>query len=352
MPETSPVVAAADLLSEVLAALRVDHSNLCVFELGEPWGLAADDLPVPFSWTVLEGTVWISSRRIDPVALQAGDTFLLPRGTQGEGLITASSLEVPLQPMQRLWREADLHGFELQALTGRRQTVRWGGPGRRTRILLTTFTFSDHDVSPLIAALPDLMYVRASDPCSGFIGDILRLALDGESDVRPGVPAFFTQVVQALLALIIRHHALSNDHRATGWLAGLGDPHLARALTCIHREPTRDWTVTALAQAAQLSRSLFAERFVERVGQTPKRYLREWRLHLAREALASGPIGVATLAHRLGYRSEAAFRTAFRQATGQSPRAFRERAAAHGLPRVAEGLAESLGLRERLKAQR
>lgn len=158
--------------------------------------------------------------------------------------------------------------------------------------------------------------------------------------------------MQALLALIIRQHALSNDSSASGWLAGLGDPHIARALTCIHRQPDRDWTVTALSQAAELSRSLFAKRFLERVGQTPKRYLRDWRLHLAGEALASGHVTVAALTQKLGYRSEAAFRTAFRHATGQSPREFRRRAAAECLPIVAGGLLACIGLYDRLEQQR
>lgn len=340
----------SDLLSDVLAALRIDHSNLCLFDLGEPWGFETDHLPVAASWTVLEGTVWVLSRDIAPVAFYAGDTFLLPRGTKDDHFVTASSPDIAPQRIERLWREAELQGFELGALTGRRQAVRWGRAGRRTRFALCTFTFSGRDVSPLIAALPDMMSVRAADACSGFIGDILKLALGGDNEVRPGLAAFVNQTVQALLALIIRQHALSNDGGACGWLAGLGDPHIARALTCIHRQPDREWSVTSLAQVAQLSRSLFATRFLERVGQTPIRYLRNWRVHLAREALTGSQTTVAALARKLGYQSEAAFRTAFRHATGQSPRDFRRHAAAKCFPLVAEGLVELFGMRDRLEA--
>lgn len=122
-----------DLLSEVVAALRVDHSNLCEFDFGEPWSIAEDDLPISTSWTVVEGTVWVSSRHIEPVAFHAGDTFLLLRGTRSDRIVTASSLDATPQPIDRLWQEAELQGFEIGALTGRRQRLHRRHPQARAR---------------------------------------------------------------------------------------------------------------------------------------------------------------------------------------------------------------------------
>lgn len=128
-----------------------------------------------------------------------------------------------------------------------------------------------------------------------------------------------TQTAKLLLFHVIRKYALSVDNSTVGWLAGLCDPPIARALSSIHREPALHWSVAALARAAGLSRSVFAERFVARVGQTPMQYLRAWRMHLAREALSSGRTTVTELARDLGYQSEAAFR-ATSAGTHPSPR--------------------------------
>lgn len=352
-PESSsPVTASAshsDLLSDVLAELRVEQSMLCLFDFGEPWGVVIDNIPLATSFTVLEGTLWVLSRGREPMAFHAGDTVLLPRGAAGAPFVLASSPDVTPQPNQVLWREAELEGFEIGAASSRRHRVRWGGAGRRTRLASLAFGFRDRGLSPLLAALPELMFVRASETAGEFVDLMLRLALEGEDDAQPGFAALATQLAQSLAVLVVRTYALSNDNRASGWLAGLGDIHISRALACIHREPDHDWTLVALAQVSGLSRSLFAERFLARVGQTPKRYLRAWRMHLARDALVGGGVGVTALAHRLGYQSEAAFRTAFRHATGQPPREFRCRAEAESVPKVAAGMEQVFGLYARLR---
>lgn len=347
---SSPIPGSAfhpDPLSDVLAELRVEQSLLSIFDFGAPWGVQIDHMPLAISWTVVEGTVWILSRGIEPIAFHAGDTFLLPRGIVGAPYVFASSPDVKPKRTQDLYREAELQGFGPGSSPGRRHYVRWGGRGDQTRVVSTAFGFRDRGLSPLIAALPELMFVRASETGGEFIDVMLRLALDGEDHAQPGFAALVAQLSQSLAVLVVRTYALSADNGASGWLAGLGDFHISRALACIHREPDHLWTVATLARIAGLSRSLFAERFLARVGQTPKRYLRAWRMHLARDALAGGNIGVTALAHRLGYQSEAAFRTAFRHATGEPPREFRCRAEA-GFPKVAEDVAQSLGILARL----
>lgn len=337
-----------DLLSDVLDALRVEESLFCMFEFGDPWGVELEHMPLAMTWTVIEGTVWLLSPDSEPIAFHPGDTFLLPRGIVEKPYVFASSPDIEPRCAQDLWREAELQGFELGSHSGRRHHVRWGGPGKPTRVISTAFGYGDRGMSPLVSVLPELLFARASEKRGALADVMFRLVLAGESDVQPGLAALVRQIAQTLSVLVVRTHALSSDNRASGWLAGLGDSHISRALASIHREPGHDWTLTALARSAGLSRSLFAERFLARVGQTPKRYLRSWRMHLAREALAGGNVGVAALAHKLGYQSEAAFRKAFQDATGRPPLQFRRRAVAESVPQVAKDTEQFFGLYARL----
>lgn len=317
-----------DILDDVLASLHVDSSALYVFDFHEPWGVEIGELPISLSWTVMEGTVWMRPPNGEPIELERGDTFLLPRGTGRKSYVLASSAEVTPTPGEELWRHTQLEGFEPGTRIARPMHMRWGGDGQLTRVVSAAFGFHDRQLGPLIAALPELLLVRAAETGAAFIDILLRFPLSPEAARRPGLSALVTQTAQLLLVHVIRTYALSISTGAVGWLAGLGDPRIARALSCIHGEPESAWTVASLAQAAGLSRSQFAERFAVRVGQTPMQYLRAWRMHLARDALASGDTAVTVLAQTLGYQSDAAFRAAFRRLTGQPPREFRRNAAA------------------------
>lgn len=337
-----------DLLSDVLDALRVEQALFCLFEFGDPWAVEIDYMPLAMTWTVTEGTVWLIPRDGEPIAFHAGDTILLPRGIVGQPYVFASSPDLEPSRIRDFWQEAELQGFELGSYSAHRHVVRWGGPGKATRVVSLAFGFADRMMSPLISALPEVLFARASETREPLIDVTLKMLLVNEYDVRPGWEALVRQISQTLSVIVIRTHALSSANRASGWLAGLGDLHISRALACMHREPGRNWTLSALARVAGLSRSLFAERFLARVGQTPKRYLRSWRMHLAREALAESSVGVAALAHRLGYHSEAAFRKAFQDATGRPPLQFRRHSAVETIQSVVQDVEQVFGLYARL----
>ena len=162
-----------------------------------------------------------------------------------------------------------------------------------------------------------------------FVEMLLRFPVSSGATQAPGFGAMATQTARLLLIHVVRTFALARDG-GQGWLYALSDAGLSRALACIHRQPAQDWSVAALAQAAGMSRSAFAKRFHDTLGQSPMRYLCDWRIHLAREALASGRSSITTVAHDVGYSSEAAFRAAFRRATGQQPRAYRRSASRAG----------------------
>jgi AraC-like DNA-binding protein len=109
----------------------------------------------------------------------------------------------------------------------------------------------------------------------------------------------------------------------TGWLAGLHDPFIGKALSLIHRSPARNWTIEELARDVGLSRSVLAERFADLVGLPPMHYLAKWRMQIASELLTGGSTNIATVAAETGYGSEAAFSRAFKKMVGVRPSAWR-----------------------------
>ena len=110
-----------------------------------------------------------------------------------------------------------------------------------------------------------------------------------------------------------------------GWLAGLNDPHVGKALRLLHATPDRDWTVDELAREAAVSRSLLAQRFTELVGEAPMRYLANWRMQLAKQMLREGARNIQEVAARVGYESEAAFNRAFKRHVGEPPARWQKR---------------------------
>jgi AraC-like DNA-binding protein len=124
----------------------------------------------------------------------------------------------------------------------------------------------------------------------------------------------------------VRRYAATLPIEQRGWLAGVRDPHVGRALALVHGRPDHPWTAVSLASEVSLSRSAFADRFTASVGTPPKRYLISWRLQVAKEKLRDGRKPIAQIAHEVGYEAEAAFNRAFKREFGVPPAAWRKQA--------------------------
>jgi len=154
---------------------------------------------------------------------------------------------------------------------------------------------------------------------AGTVGEILR-QLDA---AQPGAPLLLGRLMELLFVEVLRRHAARLPAGATGLLAALNDPIVGRALKAIHAEPTRRWTVEALAREAGASRTVLAERFNAVLGKPPIEYIAGWRLQLAGERLRETGEPIALVAEQAGYESEAAFSRAFKRMMGVSPGRWR-----------------------------
>ena len=157
----------------------------------------------------------------------------------------------------------------------------------------------------------------------------LRLMAAEASELRPGGEAVITRLGDILVIQAIRCWIETDPAARIGWLGALQDRQIGRALTLVHREPARDWTVGSLAGEVAMSRSAFAARFTELVGEPAMAYVARWRMHIALTALRDEGATVGELADRLGYRSEAAFSRAFKRIIGVAPGAARQTSQAY-----------------------
>lgn len=183
--------------------------------------------------------------------------------------------------------------------------------------------------NPVLAALPPLFPVRHVAGIDDRMSHLIGFALSALCEPRrSGTDAVLLRLAELMFVEVLRRHldsASATD--AAGWLAGLRDPLVSSALTRLHAEPARPWTIEALAEAVGASRSVLAERFTQLVGQPPIQYLSRWRMQLAARLLADGSAKVRAVADAVGYESEAAFSRAFKKAAGIAPAKWRQRAA-------------------------
>ncbi len=187
----------------------------------------------------------------------------------------------------------------------------------------TRFEVDERKAGTLLGELPPLIHLRDGDDRAAMRWCIAQLITEMR-DGRPGGTLAARHLAHLMLLQAFRIHLSRQAGHRIGLLYALADPHLCRAIESMHGDPAHRWTLAALAARAALSRSIFAQRFRERDGDTPIAYLARWRMTLAKDRLAEGRDTVQTIAHALGYDSENAFNTEFRRVVGCSPRRYAE----------------------------
>jgi AraC-like DNA-binding protein len=316
--------AAVDALSDVLRALRLCGGVFLDGAFSEPWCILSQVGPedcralepppahlIAYHY-VLEGCLFVRVDGRPPLVASAGQLLVLPRNdlhTLGSG--------PDLEPVHAdaLIEPAGEDGLA---------RIRHGGGGAPARILCG-FLGTDQANDPLLASLPPLLSIalegRALGPwIEGSIRYAARELAAGDHASR----ASLARMAELLFAEAVREYVKALPADATGWLAGLRDPWVGRALALLHARLAERWTLATLAREAGLSRSALGERFARQIGVSPMRYLARRRLLAAADRLREGRLGVAEVAAQAGYDSEAAFSRAFKRAFGAAPAAFRK----------------------------
>jgi AraC-like DNA-binding protein len=298
-----------DPLGEALHSLRMSGAFYCNSEFTEPWGLTLPPLP-DYLWfhVVTSGRMALDLGDGALTTLHNGDLALV---THGAGHRLCSDPAAPAPGILDLPRKE---------ISDRYEVLRHGGGGELTRMMCGAVRFDHPAARNLVALLPEIIYLNAaSTPDVVSMQGTLALIAAETKHPRPGGEAVITRLADVLIIQAIRWWIETDPSAQTGWLGALRDEQVGRALSLIHGDPARAWTVAALADELAMSRSTFAARFTELVGEPVMHYVTRWRMRVAINALQDEDATVAELAYRLGYRSEAAFARAFKRVVGVAP---------------------------------
>lgn len=322
---------AIDLLSDVLRAVRltgavffrVDATAPWVIEMPDTAALAGVTLPraqhVMSYHVVTRGTCRGALLGGAAVELDEGDVLVFPHG---------DPYVMSIAPLLRGGPSRDeVLAFMAEMATGRLPfTVVEDGGGAQPLGLVCGFLGCDvRPFNPLMAALPSLLHVRRAFAAGDPLGRLIDFALAESQERRAGGECVRLRLSELMFIEVVRRYLAGLPTEQRGWLAGLRDRTVGRALAHLHEHPGDDWTLEKLAKDVGLSRSALAERFTHFVGDPPMQYLARWRMQVAARLLADGDAKVASVALRVGYESEAAFSRAFKKSTGVPPAAWRGR---------------------------
>ena len=301
------------LINVLLRSIRFRCSAYYRPELRAPWGFSIDDRGPTFH-IVSEGNCWIEVKGVaKPVQLSAGDFVVIPR----------SDLHVIRDsPATKV---VDFFDFLKGRVRDKQGAFSAGGEGSVARLVCGEMQSENGVTDPLLAVLPPLIHVngRGGDVAPGLRVTISQVFEELGSG-RNGSAAVVTRLADILFMQAVRAYLDENiDTAESGWLAALRDPQIGRALVLLHDKPHQPWTVAELAGRVALSRSAFAARFTQLVGEPPLRYLTRLRLNAATARLRTSNDKLSVIAVAAGYDSVPGFTKAFKRYFGVTPGEYR-----------------------------
>ena len=320
-----------DAISEVLRTVRLGGAIYLNGEFTAPWCVIGEGDTALYSaflpqservvsfHLITEGSCW-AQLAADPksaILVSAGELLVIP---QGEPHSMGSAVDLSPASLAHL-----LTG-QLQAAPGDVMKVSYGQGGARTRVVCGFLASDDALTNPLLSSLPRIFKVdMRGDPRSAWLESSLKYAVAEAAESRAGSSIVLARLSELLFVEAVRRCIDSLPEDRTGWLAGVRDRFVGRALSLLHARPAHGWTVDELAQKAGLSRSALAQRFTDLVGQPVMQYLASWRLQIAAQEMLSGGKSLAEVAEQVGYESEAAFNRAFKREFGMPPAGWRKK---------------------------
>jgi AraC-like DNA-binding protein len=332
-----------DVLSDVLRVVRLSGSVFFTADFSSPWSiespipamLASAVMPdaecIVLFHILVEGECEVWCEHHPTVTMESGDVVVFLRGDQHTMRSHPSAATTPITSIFALGPRDEP------------PLLAYGGGGKASRFVCG-YLNCDQCFAPLVEGLPTMLLVRGRDDYSTieavdgngvhptvvpqgsgtWLGTTLKFTINEARMARPGNAAMLGRLTELMFVEILREYMQRLPAEHGGWLAGLNDPHVGKALRLLHANPDRDWTVDDLAREVGVSRSVLAQRFTQLVHDAPMRYLAGWRMHLAKQMMRDGARNIQEVASRVGYDSEAAFNRAFKRATGSPPATWRK----------------------------
>jgi AraC-like DNA-binding protein len=297
-----------DPLSEVLSLLKLHSYMIGGFDQGGEWSIQFGRHEGIKCYALVSGQCWLVVEGIpDPVRLETGDCFLLPRG-----LPFRLASDLSLTPIDALTLFTTPVNGGIRTLNGGGGCLSVGGH----------FAFAGSHARILLEELPPIVHIRSETDKAELRWALERMRQELREQ-RPGGALVAQQLATMMVVQALRLHLAEGLSGRAGWLFALVDKQMKAAITSMHDDPAHRWTLDKLAERSGMSRSIFALKFKATVGTSPMEYLTRWRMLLAGHRLTGSDEPVSVIALSLGYESESAFSKAFRRVMSRSPRQYR-----------------------------
>ncbi|WP_428390459.1 AraC family transcriptional regulator [Lichenicoccus sp.] len=292
-----------DPLSDVLSLLVPRSYGAGGFDMGGEWSIHFRQHPGFKCYAVLIGQCWLSVQDVaDPVLMKAGDCFLLPQGRPFRLASDLQLIPVLYSSLPRVGGIASNGGGDCFIVGGH-------------------FALDDRHAGILLGALTPIVHVRDEADRAALRWSLERMGHELR-ERQAGASLVAQHLSHMILVQALRLHIAEGSRTGTGWLFALADKQVSAAIAAVHNDPGHRWTLQVLAERAGMSRSGFALRFRELVGETPMDYVTRWRMLVAIDKLAASSDPVSVVGRSLGYMSESSFSTAFKRVMGRSPRQY------------------------------
>lgn len=313
-----------DALSDVLRATRLKGGVFLHAEFSYPWCLSSQVSPencarfldqaseiIPYHY-VLEGCLRVQTKDESTIELEPGEVVLLPRNDLH---LLGGDLRMPPVSGDDVVKPATDGGLA---------SIRLGGGGARTRIICGFLGAENLQRNPVVSSLPPVLKLDVREGSGAeWIRSTFNYAAGEIAEGRAGSETILAKLSELLFVEAVRRYTETLTGGQTGWLAGLKDPYLSRALALLHARLSHSWTVDELGRKVGLSRSALADRFNQVIGVPPMQYLTHWRMQFAAQELRHSNKSIMQVALEVGYESEAAFARAFKRVTDIPPATWR-----------------------------
>lgn len=310
-----------DALSEVLANSRAERVTPAHFSFQGPWSFRSDGLRGLLIRASRGESYWIECAGQPPVHVNAGDLVILAPNVAHTIASDPKLKSKPFLHYSKHWRgKLDLAKLDV------------GGAGKETEIVTMLVWFSAYFRHSILGFIPPLLVLRRENMrLSQGLHELLNTAIPLMFDRPSGWGVSRLRLAElAVVNILGDHFSVKSALQMTdGWLRGLTDPAIAKAIARIHRQPNRDWTNEELAQEAAMSRSRFSLKFRSLVGLAPIEYLTAYRMILAADRMEGVKPDISDIAKEIGYKTEKGFIRAFVRWSGSTPAAYMRRKANH-----------------------
>lgn len=312
------VLTREDVFNDVLQAIKLRSVVYFRSKWTAPWGYYSKAPSQPRFHFVVSGRCWFSSEDfIEPTCIRDGDLVIVAPGQPYSMRDELSSQTLLLEDL-----------IKSQPPDAKKARVFCNGNGgEATRMLCGRFLLEELSLNPLARSLPAVLLVRGGSQASDSLRSAFFIVENEFSTARPGAEAVVARLMDVIFLQAIRASFDWNHKHRPGWISALQDPAIGKAVVMIHASLSSALTVDALARESAMSRSAFAARFTQMLGESPISYVARWRMNRAAHLLGATEEKIAVVAQKAGYDSVTAFTKAFKQHLGLSPGAYRRHCA-------------------------